>query len=57
MTPEELRTVRKEMGMTQVQLATALGMTSNAVAMWERGERPMPPWMPVALKGLRDGKP
>ena len=31
--------IRKEKGMTQIELATALGVSSGTVAMWETGKR------------------
>ena len=34
-----IRTYRIEAGLTQAQLATILGVTQAAVAMWEAGER------------------
>ena len=34
-----IRSVRKLRGMTQAELATAVGMAPNSVAMLERGER------------------
>ena len=39
MTGEELRKIRLKMGLTQVQMAEEIGVTSNALAMWERDER------------------
>jgi len=35
---DELRRVRKRLGLTQVQLAKELGVHWNSVARWERGE-------------------
>jgi transcriptional regulator with XRE-family HTH domain len=35
---EELRAWRTLLGMTQRELAAALGVTPNTVARWERGE-------------------
>jgi DNA-binding transcriptional regulator YiaG len=38
MTGPQLRRTRRQLGLTQVGLATALGVTSTTVARWERGE-------------------
>ena len=38
MTGAQLRRRRSQLGLTQVQLADRLGVTSNTVARWERGE-------------------
>jgi transcriptional regulator with XRE-family HTH domain len=34
----EIRALRKKLGWTQMALAEAIGVTSNTVARWERGE-------------------
>ena len=34
----EIRALREKLGWTQVALAEAVGVTSNTVARWERGE-------------------
>jgi len=34
----EIRALREKLGWTQVALAEAIGVTSNTVARWERGE-------------------
>lgn len=34
----EIRALREKLGWTQVALAKAIGVTSNTVARWERGE-------------------
>ncbi len=39
MTAKELRRCRKVLGLTQVGLANAVGVTPNAIALAERGER------------------
>jgi DNA-binding transcriptional regulator YiaG len=38
MTGVEIRALREKLGWTQMVLAAALGVTSNTVARWERGE-------------------
>jgi transcriptional regulator with XRE-family HTH domain len=37
-TGDELRGLRKRLGLTQVELAKKVGVASNTVARWERGE-------------------
>lgn len=39
MFPERLKQLRKEKGMTQIDLAKALGVSNGTVAMWETGKR------------------
>lgn len=39
MFPERLKQFRKEKGMTQIELAQLLGVSSGTVAMWETGKR------------------
>ena len=38
MTGRELRSIRQKLALTQAALAEAIGVTSNTVARWERGE-------------------
>ncbi|MGO9602616.1 MAG: DUF1870 family protein [Candidatus Binataceae bacterium] len=38
MTTVEIRAIRAKLRWTQVALAEAIGVTSNTVARWERGE-------------------
>lgn len=38
MTGRELRSIRQKLAVTQAALAEAIGVTSNTVARWERGE-------------------
>jgi transcriptional regulator with XRE-family HTH domain len=53
MTPSELVAARTSLGLGQAALARALGMSTTAVWRWEKGERPIPPWLELALDGLR----
>ena len=39
MTGKGFKQKRGHLGLTQVQLAKRLGVTANAIARWERGER------------------
>jgi len=41
MSGEELRSIRKRIGLTQVQMADELGWRSNSVARAERSEMPI----------------
>lgn len=40
MSPEEIRTIRKALGMTQEQFAHAIGVTCGTVNRWEKGIKP-----------------
>ena len=37
--PERFKQLRKEKGLTQVEIAKALGVSSGTIAMWETGKR------------------
>jgi DNA-binding XRE family transcriptional regulator len=52
MAPYQLRRTRKTLGLTQGQLAEALGVTYVSVGRWERGEVSIPSWLPLAIRGL-----
>jgi transcriptional regulator with XRE-family HTH domain len=41
MTPEEMRSWRKRLGLTQEQAGEVLGVTSRAIAKWESKEAPI----------------
>ncbi|WP_343526783.1 helix-turn-helix transcriptional regulator [Sphingomonas sp.] len=49
----ELRALRKSMGMTQGQLAAALGFSHGFIGEMERGEKAIEPRTILALRGLR----
>ncbi|HTM45740.1 MAG TPA: type II toxin-antitoxin system MqsA family antitoxin [Polyangiaceae bacterium] len=51
-TGDMLRLARKALDLTQVGFAQRLGTTAESVSRWEREERPMEPWVPLATLGL-----
>jgi transcriptional regulator with XRE-family HTH domain len=53
-TAKDFRAYREALGMTQGQLAEALGVPSNTVARWERDELEIrhPKILELALKAL-----
>ena len=58
MTGDELRRIRKRLGLTQAALAERLAVTSTSVARWERGEVPIREAMArfIRLLGATKGK-
>ena len=50
MTGKDIRRVREELGLTQAELATLLGVAINTVSRWEIGERTP---HPVVLKAIQ----
>ena len=54
MTGTDLRAARLSRGLTQQQLADALGVTRNSVARWERGELTIraPKMLAAALQAI-----
>ena len=51
--PERLRQIRRELRLTQKALAEALGVRSNTVARWERGDLEPPLVAELAAEYLR----
>lgn len=57
MTPEALQTWRRQTGLTQAGLAALLDMHALTVSKWERGDRSIPPLLPIALWAIEHGYP
>lgn len=57
MTPAELKQRRQSLGMTQQQLADALGITPNRLQSWEVGRNAIPPFLHLALDALGTRQP
>lgn len=53
MTPQDLKALRSRLGMTQKELAEAVGVWPATVARWEQGGRGIPE--PVARLLIRIG--
>ena len=59
MTPEQFRTARKTLGLTQKGLAVELRMGNHgwqSISKWERGETPVPGPVTLALEHLLQQK-
>ena len=56
MTGRRFKQVRTTLGLTQAQLAKLLGVWPNTVAVWERGEKPIPGPVELAMKLLLEKK-
>lgn len=53
MTGADLRAIRHDLGLSQEALARELQVSSNTVARWEQGNRPIPRSLPLTIDGLR----
>jgi DNA-binding XRE family transcriptional regulator len=52
MTKSELRGARKKLGMTQTELAEAIGMKKSAIVRMEGGQRPIMKHTELSVKYL-----
>lgn len=52
MTGKELKEYREKIGLTQEQLSEALQVASNTVSRWEREDRAIPPYLPLAIETI-----
>lgn len=52
MEPKELKAWRKEHDFSQSQLARELEVVTMTISRWERGERGIPAFLPLALESI-----
>ena len=53
---KELRLIRQQLGLTQVDLSKLVGVTSNTIARWERGEVSISEPAARLIRSLSKGK-
>lgn len=53
MSPDELRRIRADLGLTQVELGARLGVSGLAVSYWETGRRKISPPVALLLRRIR----
>jgi transcriptional regulator with XRE-family HTH domain len=56
MTGRRFKQIRTALGLTQAELAKLLGVWPNTVAVWERGEKPIPGPVELSMKLLLEKK-
>lgn len=49
MTPADLKSSRKSLGLTAERLSALTGVHISAVRKWEAGHRPIPAWLVLLL--------
>jgi DNA-binding transcriptional regulator YiaG len=54
MTPEELRSIREELGLKQYEAPKLFGVALNTYKRWERGERSIPGPVVILAKKYLD---
>lgn len=53
MTSDQLKTLRRTLGLSQQALAKHLGVTVSTVAKWEQAVHPIPPLASTLLRTLK----
>lgn len=53
---KELKTLRKELNLTQTELADILGVKMNTVYRWESGILDVPKYIALAMKAVKELK-
>lgn len=52
MTPADLRAFRKRLGLTQTEAAEAMGLTKQAIYLYESGRNPIPRLVELACEAI-----
>jgi transcriptional regulator with XRE-family HTH domain len=55
MTPDELHTARKDLGLTQADLAKILFADPRTIRKWENGDRPIPGLVSQTMRWMLAG--
>lgn len=53
MTPEQLKKLRREWNMSQIELAEELGVKQPRISEWEKGVNPIPVYIVKLLECLK----
>jgi transcriptional regulator with XRE-family HTH domain len=56
MTGKRFKQIRLELGLTQKQLGKLLGVWTNTVAVWDRGDKLIPTTVELCMKLLLEKK-
>ena len=56
LTPDDVVAARKQLGLTQAELARVLGIALTTLQRWELGLTRPPPYLRLALDHLCEGK-
>ncbi|WP_341237885.1 helix-turn-helix domain-containing protein [uncultured Limnobacter sp.] len=52
MTPEQFKRMRSDLRLTQVDMAELIGVSENAISLYERGKSPIPKMIKALAFGL-----
>jgi DNA-binding transcriptional regulator YiaG len=56
LTPDDVVAARRQLGLTQVELARVLGVALTTLQRWELGLTKPPPYLRLALERLLEGE-
>lgn len=55
LTPDDLRDLQAQLGMTNEQLADAIGVSLSTIVKWRGGQHPIPRPSAIAIRALQLG--